>query len=93
MFNVSNFLSLSEQNKYRKLFLQPRLEWYLTCLGWQLLIFITPFLGVTYPKKSNYLGNTSTTPVIHYVTPNFIGGGNVEHKEAMDHNMKYICEC
>ncbi len=48
-------------------------------LGLQSLIFITPFLGVTYPEMSNFMGNTSITPVIYFVTPKFIGGsrGNV----------------
>ena len=34
-------------------------------LGWQLLIFATPFLGVSYTKKNNYLGNSPITPIIN----------------------------
>ncbi len=35
--------------------------------------FSLPFLGVTYPQKSNFPGNTSITPVIHFVNQNLLG--------------------
>ncbi len=39
-------------------------------LGWQLLLFVTSFLGVTYPYYPGNQGNTPITPVIDFVTPN-----------------------
>ncbi len=39
-------------------------------LGWQLLFFVTPLLGVTYPYYPGNLGNTPITPVINFVAPN-----------------------